>query len=538
MDPGRPHAEAIAISGSEIAALGDNRTVRDHKGPATRVIDAGRASVVPGFVESHMHLFFGGSELSDLHIGATRGFDALKAAVQRYAAANPSLPVVMCQGADHTLLGDTPITRRQLDAIISDRPLAMMGADHHTMWANTKALDAAGLLHGRKLGPGNEIVMGPDGLATGELREPEAYRAVLELAGTSRANLGMVTGGEPDPPPTPGQRSNDVRLMQRGLDWCAKHGITSIHNMDGNLYQLELLSDIEQQRGLDCRVQIPFHFKNFMDLGMLDKAAAMRARYKSEWLKSGMIKVFYDGVIESWTAVMLEPYADRPDWTGEPLFSPEQFRDFAVAADRLGFQIAVHAIGDGAVRAVLDGYEAARAANGPRDSRHRIEHIEVISAPDVSRVADLGVIASLQPPHAPGAMDFALEPSVARIGSARLPLSYAWRTLKNAGARVAFSSDWPVARIDPIAGMQAAARRKPFAAGLPEQSFPLLDSLAAYTYEGAYAEFMEHRKGSLRPGYLADIAVLSDNIETIGIDALDQVRVVTTVCGGRVTYQA
>jgi predicted amidohydrolase YtcJ len=430
------------------------------------------------------------------------------------------------------------VTRHHLDAILPDRPFCMAAPDHHTMWANTKALEMAGILQGRTLGPGNEIVMGEDGLAAGELREGEAFGPVLDLAGESRVRLGLSTGGEPDPMPSAAERAADRDIMRRGLAWCARHGITSIQNMDGNLYQLELLSEIEAEEGLPCRVKVPFHYKNFMTLDMLEKASVMAERYDSEWLSSGMVKVFYDGVLDSWTAVMVEPYADRPDWVGEPLFTPQQFIDLATAIDKRGLQIAVHSIGDGAVRAVLDGYQAAQKANGKRDSRHRVEHIEVTTAADVPRFAELGVIASMQPSHPPGAMDFPLEPTVSRIGRDRWPLSYAWRTLKEAGAHVVFASDWPVAAIDPILSMQAALLRKPWADGDPDQSFSLQEAVAAYTVEGAYAEFAEQRKGVLKPGYMADLVVLSADIETTAPAELHKVRPVTTVCGGKVTYQA
>jgi predicted amidohydrolase YtcJ len=414
----------------------------------------------------------------------------------------------------------------------------MSASDHHTMWANTKALEEAGLLHGKPVGPGNEIVMGADGLAEGELRENEAFGPVLNLAGESRVRLGLSTGGEPDPMPKPAERATDRAIMRRGLAWCARHGITSIQNMDGNLYQLELLAEIEAEEGLPCRVQVPFHYKNFMTLDLLDKASMMAKRYDSEWLSSGMVKVFYDGVLDSWTASMIEPYADRPDWVGEPLFSPQQFKELAVEIDRRGLQIAVHSIGDGAVRAVLDGYEAAQKVNGKRDSRHRVEHIEVIAASDVPRFSELGVIASMQPPHPPGAMGFPLEPTVSRIGASRWPLSYAWRTLKEAGAHVVFASDWPVSPIDPILGIQAAVLRKPWAKGDPDQSFSLREALAGYTVEGAYAGFMEHRKGRLKPGFLADLVVLSADIEATAPESLHAVQVAATICGGKVTYQA
>ena len=538
MDDDNPAAEAVAVKDGAIIAIGSRAAIEDLKGSATKVIDAKGGSVLPGFIEAHMHLFSGGAELAHLQLGGIHGFEALQKAIRDYASMRPEANMLVGQGVDYTVLGNERVTRHHLDAILPDRPFCMAAPDHHTMWANTKALEMAGILHGRTLGPGNEIVMGDDGLAAGELREGEAFGPVLDLAGEGRVRLGLATGGEPDPMPTAAERAADRDIMRRGLAWCARHGITSIQNMDGNLYQLELLAEIDAEEGLPCRVKIPFHYKNFMTLDMLDKASVMAERYRSEWLSSGMVKVFYDGVLDSWTAVMVEPYADRPDWVGEPLFTPQQFIDLAVAVDKRGLQIAVHSIGDGAVRAVLDGYQAAQAANGKRDSRHRVEHIEVITAADVPRFAELGVIASMQPPHPPGAMDFPLEPTVSRIGPARWPLSYPWRTLKDAGARVVFASDWPVSPIDPILGIQAAVLRKPWAASDPDQSFSLQESLAGYTVEGAYAEFAEHRKGVLKQGYLADLVVLSADIEAIAPEALHKVRPVTTICGGKVTYQA
>jgi predicted amidohydrolase YtcJ len=538
MDDDNPAAEAIAVKDGAIIALGTRASIEALKGPATRVIDAKGGSVIPGFIEAHMHLFSGGAELAHLQLGGIHGFEALQQAIRDYATTRPEAKMLVGQGVDYTVLGDERVTRHHLDAILPDRPFCMAAPDHHTMWANTKALEMAGILQGRTLGPGNEIVMGEDGLAAGELREGEAFGPVLDLAGESRVRLGLSTGGEPDPMPSAAERAADRDIMRRGLAWCARHGITSIQNMDGNLYQLELLSEIEAEEGLPCRVKIPFHYKNFMTLDMLEKASVMAERYDSEWLSSGLVKVFYDGVLDSWTAVMVEPYADRPDWVGEPLFTPQQFIDLAVAIDKRGLQIAVHSIGDGAVRAVLNGYEAAQKANGKRDSRHRVEHIEVTTAADVPRFAELGVIASMQPSHPPGAMDFPLEPTVSRIGRDRWPLSYAWRTLKEAGAHVVFASDWPVAAIDPILSIQAALLRKPWADSDPDQSFSLQEGLAAYTVEGAYAEFAEQRKGVLKPGYMADLVVLSADIEKTAPAELHKVRPVTTVCGGKVTYQA
>jgi predicted amidohydrolase YtcJ len=376
MDDGGAPATALAIAGKRILAVDGTAEIRALAGPRTRVVDAAEGTVLPGFVESHMHLFAGAAELDHLQLHGVVGRDAMTAAIRDFARRHPDKPVLLAQGADYSILSEKArVTRHDLDEAVRDRPFAMAAADHHTMWANTLALDRADLLAGRKLGPGNEIVMGADGAAAGELREIEAFAPILRLAGLGREWLGLVTGGEPEPEPTAAERAFDREILKRGLAHCARHGITSIHNMDGNLYTLALLQEIEGEGALTSRVRVPFHMKNFMPLEALAKARAMAERYRSDTLSSGFVKVFYDGVLESWTAAMVEDYADKPGTRGEPLFTPEHFAEVAVAADRLGLQIAVHAIGDRAVGAVLDGYQAAVAANGRRDSRHRIEHI-------------------------------------------------------------------------------------------------------------------------------------------------------------------
>jgi hypothetical protein len=540
MDGRGRRAEAIAVTGNRISLVGSTAEVMALRGNATHLIDAAGGSVLPGFVEAHMHLFTGASSRSDLQLFEVHGFFALEAAIKAYAAANPRKRLLMGRGANYTMLSDTErVTRHHLDRIIPDRPFVMTAPDFHTAWANTAALEAAGILHGRDVGVGNKIVMGEDGLATGELRESEAMAPVLDLKDTGgRERLGLSTGGEPDPAPTPGERAGDRALMKEGLDYSASHGITSIHNMDGNFYQLELLSEIEAEGGLTARVQIPFHFKNFMSLDRLEQASEMHRRYASDRLHSGRVKVFVDGVLDSWTAVMVEDYADKPGWRGEPLFEAEHFAEVAIEADRRGLQVSVHAIGDGAVRLVLDGYEAARRANGPRDARHRIEHIEVVHPQDIPRFAELGVIASMQPPHPPGTQGLPLEPTVSRIGRARWPYAYAWRTLRRAGARLVFATDWPVSPIDPMASIQAAVTRKRWADDLPDQRQTLLEAIAGYTRDGAYAEFMEDRKGALEEARLADIVVLSDDVERVEPEGLHAVRPVATVCDGRVSFEA
>ncbi len=539
MEPSAPQAEAVAIAGNTILAVGSRGDMGALKDSGTRVIDAAGCTVLPGFNEGHLHLFAGAAELDHLQLAGVHGREALASAVHAYAAGRPRDPLITAQSADYTILSvDEPVTRQDLDAILPDRPFIMFAPDHHTAWANTAALEKACILSGREIGVGNEIVMGPDGLAAGELRENEAFDPVLLLgsAGT-RFRLGLSTGGEPNPAPTPAERAFDLDLMRKGLAHAARHGLTSLQNMDGNLYQLELLGELERSGELTARARVPFHFKNFMQFEDLERAEEMRRRFNSPMLASGVVKLFVDGVLDSWTAVMLDDYADRPGWRGEPLFDADHFARIAVEADRRGFQIAVHAIGDGAVRIVLDGYEAARRANGPRDSRHRIEHIEVVHPDDIGRFAQLGVAASMQPIHAPGT-GFPLEPTVSRIGRAKWPYAYAWQTLRDAGARLIFATDWPVSPIDPMACIQAALTRKSWSEDDPDQRQTLMDSLASYTRDSAWIEFMEGAKGRLSPGLLADLVILDADLETTEPDAIGTVRPMMTICDGRVVYEA
>jgi len=532
-------AEAVAIAGNEILFAGDAESAKVLRHKGTRVIDAQGATVLPGFIESHMHIFSGAAELDQLHLTGVAGFAQLAEAVRGYAQSRPQAKLIVAQGADYTILSkEERVTRHHLDRIIPDRPFMMFSPDHHTAWANTAALERAQVLNGRDVGVGSEIVIGADGRASGELREGGAIDPVRALGGAGRERLGLETGGEPPVQPTPSERAADREIIKRGLAHCARHGITSFHNMDGNLYQLELLSEIDRESGLPVRARIPFHMKNFMKLSELEKASEMHRRYRSDRLRSGFVKMFMDGVIDSTTAVMFDGYADRSIKNGDPLFSAEHFNEIAVEADRRGLQIAVHAIGDGAVTSVLNGYAAAARANGRRDSRHRIEHIEVVLPQDIERFAGLGVVASMQPPHPPGTMGLPLEPTVSLIGEERWPYSYAWQTLRKAGARLAFGSDWPVSDINPMRGIHAAVTRKAWKKGLPEQKQSLEDTLAGYTSDGAWTEFMEDRKGRLVPGMLADIVVLAGDIEAVAPAAIDTLTPVATICDGRITYEA
>lgn len=536
MAPDTPEAEAIALAGGRIRAVGSATQIAALAGPGTRVIDAGGRSLLPGFFESHVHLGLGGAELAHLQIGGLHGAEAIAAAFRDWAARHPDRPVLMAQGADYAILGH-PMTRHDLDAILPDRPIAVMSHDHHTMWANTACLRAAGILHGAVTPHGHEVVMAEDGLATGELREFEAFAAVIRLAGEARINLGIATGEEPDPWPDAAERAADKAMILAGMRHCAAHGVTSLVNMDGNRYTLALLAEMQAEGSLLLRVKVPFHFKPHMELAALERASAMAAEFGDDWISSGFVKMFMDGVIDSRTAFMLNDYVDQPGHRSEPLFAPETFAAIATEIDRRGLQIAVHAIGDGAVRTTIDGIAAARAANGARDARHRIEHIELIDRADIPRLGALGITASLQPPHPPGAMDFPLQPTLDTIGRARWGDAYLWASLARAGAPIAYSSDWPVTDVSVLRGIGAAVTRQPFAGGLDER-LSLRETLRAYTAGGAWAAHREHVTGMLRPGLAADVVVLSGDIEAVAPEAIAAMAVDLTICGGRIVHDS
>jgi predicted amidohydrolase YtcJ len=542
MDPARPTAEAVALKGNRILKVGSKDDVAGLKAAHTRVIDAGMKTVMPGIIEGHVHLFGGSVELDMLSVLGVTGFEALARAVTAYRKTRPGDPLLLAVGLAHEALGE-PITRQILDRIVPDIPFIIGCFDHHTMWANTKALEAAGIMRGRELPVGNEIVLDHNGIATGELREPAAYMLVQALTPTGgREWLGMTTGENPVPPATPAQRELDMGFFKQGIRHAASLGITSMHNMDGNWYQLELLEALRERGELEARVEIPFHHKNTFEIARVEEAAEMRAKYGrsrpgGDMLHSDRVKIFIDGVLETYTALMLEGYPDQPENMGAPLFTAEDFNEIIRRADRHGLQVATHAIGDGAVRRTLDAYENAIKVNGRRDSRHRIEHIEMIDPADIPRLKELGVIASLQPIAGVGVPGNPPEPILSRVGQKKLPWAYAWRTLREAGAVIAFSSDWPVAPLSPFLGMQAAMTAVPMCVGCPPQAQSLMDTLHAFTAAGAYTEFMEHAKGTLKEGYLADVVVLDADMERTAPDQIVNVRPQVTICDGRVTFE-
>jgi predicted amidohydrolase YtcJ len=307
--------------------------------------------------------------------------------------------------------------------------------------------------------------------------------------------------------------------------------------MDGNRYQLELLAEMERRGALPCRIEVPYRIPVEITGDPISKAVELTAEFKTDKLSCGRVKMFMDGVFDSWTAVVVGEYPDKPGFAGEPIIPQDIFDDLCIRADAEGLQISVHAVGDGAVRMVLNGYEAARRANGPRDSRHRIEHIDVIDPADLPRLAELGVIASMQPVHPPGSAGLPLEPTTSIIGRAKWPMAWNWRAIVDSSVVMAFGTDWPVSPLDPLFAIQCAMTRKLWADGLPDPRLTLEECFAAYTSGGAYASFDENRLGRLVPGMKADLALLQGDMDSLRHDGPLKIKAALTICDGQITFE-
>lgn len=540
-DVENPQAAALALTAGKITNVGSNEEILKLATPETKLIDANGGTVLPGIIDSHVHLFGGSMELDCLSLYGVNGLSAMTTLIRPYAEANPNEDLVFCVMADYGILGTGKnLTRHDLDHILSDRPLAMFAPDHHTVWANTAALKMVGLLEGGDVDAGSEIVMGSDGLATGELLEPGAYGPVLALTRHGgREMMGLTTGKDPEPPATPAQREMDKDVIERGLKHCAAQGITGLHLMDGNTYQLELLTELEREGRLLCRCHVPFHMKGTDPLERLAaEAPSMRTRFQSEMVRCSHVKMFIDGVIESGTALMLDPYPGdmgKDGNKGDEVFTQEHFVDCCVEADRLGFQIAVHAIGDAGVRRTIDAYEAAMIKNGKRDSRHRIEHLEVMHPDDIPRLAELGIVASIQPGHAPVGHIFPPSGVGEYLHPHQIKGAYAWQSIRDTGAKVIFSTDWPVIPVDVMPNVKAAIAPLDLGEEWIDQTQSLMDTLASYTCDNAWVEFNENQRGQIKAGMQADIVVMSHNLETLAPLNITIAHATHTICDGRVT---
>jgi hypothetical protein len=517
-DREHPKAKAVAVRGKHIVYVGDELGVKEWKGASTRLIDGNGCTLMPGFIDSHFHMLHGSLALDDIHFETCLSYEDTIQAIRTFAIENPSKPWLTGFGLRYNLgPGLIPLTRQHLDAILADRPIAITAYDGHTMWVNTLGLRMAGIFKGGECPPNSEIVLDEHGEATGELKEyaSKHITAILPI---------------PD-------RDTKLRLLKKGVKIASSMGVTSVHNMDGDDEQAGLYAALEQDGDLTVRIYIPYSIRVETPLEAIQaEAFPLKAKYQSERVRAGCVKLFMDGVIETYTGLLVDPYDDNPTTCGDSNYTVEHYNRVVLEADRLGLQIFTHSVGDGGVRRVLNAYALAQKTNPAHDSRHRVEHIEVIHPDDLPRFKQLGVIASMQPLHSPASVDDG-DIWQFRVGESRWPLSFAWTDIRKAGARLIFGSDWPVVSQNPMLGVHNTLNRKPWAEGMPHHHQDLADTLRSYTCDAAYAEFQEQVKGQLKPGYLADMVLLSEDIFTIPTENMKDVHPQLTMLGGGITYE-
>ena len=507
--------EAIAITRGKIAAVGTAEEMQHWVGPQTKVIDLEGKFVMPGFNDAHTHLANAGQGSLSVNVEGTRSIAEFQQRIRaRLSEFEPGTWVVG-RGWDHSLWQENRMpTKADLDAVSTSHPMFFTRVDGHSAVANSLALERAGITRSSEQPEGGEIVRDTDGEPTGWLKE-NATGLVSRLI----------------PAPTSEQRKRGLLLA---LAEAARYGVTSVQD-NSSWEDFLALRELKQEGKLTLRVTewLPFD-------APLNKLEEMRKEggATDPWLKTGALKGVTDGSGGSLSAAMLEPFANAPDNRGILLYDPEQLKKMVVDRDAAGFQIALHAIGDRANRVALDAFEAALKINKRRNARHKIEHAQFVHRDDFARFKELDVIASMQPCHLLADMRWA--PTI--LGPEREYEGYAIGTMRKAGARLAFGTDYPVEHINPLRGLYAAVTREfedggPEGGWLPEEKVSLEEAIRAYTLGSAFAEFEERRKGTLSPGKFADLIVLSQDITNVSPSELLRTDVLLTMVGGKIVYQ-
>jgi predicted amidohydrolase YtcJ len=525
MDPTRPSAEAVAILGDRIIAIGSNQEVSALSGPATQIIDAGLGTVLPGFNDAHVHFLAGGFSLSNLDLREATSPSDLARQLAKFVSSKPKGGWVLGGDWDHEkwpraqgLQGPAPLPNRAtIDPATPDHPVLVTRLDGHMALANSLALKLAGVNRETQDPPGGVIVReARTGEPTGILKD--AAQALVERVVPARSAA---------------EKSEAARAAS---NHAATLGVTSLTDVsaddDFGLYQAmlgrgELKTRIYAARSIVCWETLA--------------GASVRSAFGNNMLRIGILKGFSDGSLGSSTALFFEPYDDAPDNRGllfDQMLPEGIMRERVEAADRAGLQVMIHAIGDEANVRILDLYQEVARANGPRDRRFRIEHAQHLSARELPRFGQGQVIASVQPYHVADDGRWCEQ----RLGLERSRGAYAFRSLLDTGAVLAFGSDWTVAPLNPLLGIKAAVTRQPLDGRhpdgwLPEQKISLDQAIRAYTYGSAYAEFAEASKGTIKPGNLADVVVLDRDIYKSHPTEIDQARVVLTILDGKIIYR-
>jgi len=519
MDPQNPRAEAMAVNGETITAIGTVAEVAKYIGSSTRVIDANGRLVVPGFNDSHAHFGGGAAGLSRLNLYGVSSLEEVQRMVaERVAKAAPGEWITGSR-YDHTLWGERWPTKEDLDKVAPNNPVVLTRASGHSSWANSMALRLSGVTKDTKSPPAGEVQKDP--------RTGEPTGILLETAQS------LVRPRAPQQTPEQARERQKQTLLE-GLQFAAELGVTSVQT-GTSLPEMELIRELQKEGKLTLR------WTGWFGLAQAEQLAkqGIVSGQGDDWVRVGFLKGFVDGTLGDGTAAMFEPFTDRPDFDGLPRMTQAQLDSAVLVADKLGFQVGIHAIGDRGVHMVLNAYEKAAQVNGTRNRRHRIEHAQLIKPADIPRFGQLGVVPSMQQTHATTDMRFA----ETRVGFDRSKTAYAWRSLLDTGATLAFGTDWSVEPLDPMRGVFSSTTRtniqrmEPKEGWFPEQKLTMWESLYYYTYGSAYAEHMEQKKGRLAPGYFADLVVLNQDLFTIPVEQILQTRVDLTVVGGRVVYE-
>ena len=513
-----PEAQAVACLGDRIVAVGPDAGIERWRGPRTQVIDLAGRRVVPGFNDSHVHFFPGGQALSSVQLREARSETEFRDRIAAYAARIPAGRWITEGEWDHENWTPSRLPTRQLiDPVTAGHPVFVSRLDGHTALANSLALKLAHVDRTTPDPPGGVIVRDASGEPTGVLKD---------------AAQGLVERVMPEP-----DESQITEAVEAAMRYANEHGVTSVQDMSAAPNVFRVYQKLLHEGRLTVRIsghQPLASWQHLAGIGLL-------ADFGSETLHIGGLKGFADGSLGSTTALFFHPYLDAPQTSGianAEMIPPEKMERHILDADRAGLQVAVHAIGDRANAMILDMYEAAEKQNGPRDRRFRIEHAQHLRQQDIPRFAALHVIASMQPYHLIDDGRWAAK----RVGPEVLRGTYAFRSLLDTGAVLAFGSDWPVAPMDALMGIYAAATRRTLdeknpGGWIPEQKISVAEALRAYTWGSAYASFEEKIKGTIEPGKLADMAVLSQDILSIPPETIRDVHVEETVLGGRVVYQ-
>lgn len=513
LDPGHPEAQAVAIRGDRIAAIGDDATISRLAGPATRRIDLKGSAVFPGFVDAHGHVASLGERLASLDLRGIGGVAEVAARVrQRAGEPLPAGAWITGGGWDQNLWpGEQFPDHRPLTEASPDRPVLLRRVDGHASWANRSALLAAGINRATPDPEGGRIVRDARGEPTGVL-----------------VDNAMLLAEKAQPKPDREQLKAWIRLA---LDRCAAAGLTEVHDAGVPQEQVDAYREMAEEGPLPLRVYLMWDGTSSDPIEPL-VAQEPFIGYRGR-LTLRAVKLMVDGAMGSRGAVFFEDYTDAPGTRGLFVTAPQEIERRTILALRRGYQVCTHAIGDRGIHEVLQAYERALAAVPVRDPRLRIEHLQAVAREDVPTLKRLGIIASMQPSHATSDMYWAEE----RIGARRGLGLYAWRWVLDLGIPVAAGSDFPVDPEQPLVGLHSAVTRQDFknwpeGGWHPDQKMTLAEAIAAYTAGAAYAAFEEHDKGRIAPGLWADLTILGEDLRAVPPERIPSVEVRATIVGG------